>query len=129
MGRTLRARVLTPETAGSSFPASAGRGRAMIEIEQLIQAAEQMADDDPCLPQARRRVRLRTLARLHQMHPNLDQANCTNVMGTVFENLGNVVQWVDENGVHIGNDEPAIRDALLSELRMVLCANLDQSPT
>ena len=101
----------------------------MIEIEQLIQAAEQMADDDPCLPQARRRVRLRTLARLHQMHPNLDQANCTNVMATVFENLENVVQWVDENGVHIGNDEPAIRDALLSELRMVLCANLDQSPT
>jgi len=101
----------------------------MIEIEQLIQAAEQMADDDPCLPQARGRVRLRTLAKLHQMHPNLDQANCTDVMATVFENLGNVVQWVDENGVHIGNDEPAIRNALLSELRMVLCTNLNQSPT
>jgi hypothetical protein len=44
-------------------------------------------------------------------------------MATVLENLGNVVQWVDENGVHIANDEPVIRDALLSELRMVLCAN------
>ena len=39
------------------------------------------------------------------------------------------MQWVDENGVHIANDEPVIRDALLSELRMVLCANLSQSPT
>jgi hypothetical protein len=29
------------------------------------------------------------------------------------------VQWVDENGAQIANDEPVIRDALLSELRMV----------
>jgi hypothetical protein len=41
----------------------------------------------------------------------------------VFENLENIVQWVDENGVHIANDEPVIRDALLSEMRMVLCAD------
>ena len=93
------------------------------QLEQLIQAAEQMADDDPCLPQALGLVRLRTLANLRQNHPNLDQANCTDVMATVFENLGNVVQWVDENGVQIAHDEPVIRDALLSELRLVLCAN------
>ena len=93
------------------------------QLEQLIQAAEQMADDDPRLPEARGLVRLRTLAKLRQTYPNLNQANCTDVMATVFKNLGNVVQWVDENGVHIAIDEPVIRDALLSELRMVLCAN------
>jgi hypothetical protein len=43
-------------------------------------------------------------------------------MATVFKNLENVMQWVDENGVHIPNVAPVIRDALLSELRMVLCA-------
>ncbi|SEP51137.1 hypothetical protein SAMN02990966_07877 [Rhodospirillales bacterium URHD0017] len=93
------------------------------QLEQLIQAAEQMADDDPRLAQARGLVRLHTLAKLRQTYPSLDQANYTDVMTTVFENLGNVVQWVDENGVHIANDEPVLRDALLSELRMVLCAN------
>ena len=97
------------------------------QLEQLIQAAEQMADDDPRLPQARGLVRLRILAKLRQIYPNLDQTNCTDVMATVFKNLGNVMQWVDENGVHIANDEPVIRDALLSELRMVLCADQTRS--
>jgi hypothetical protein len=55
------------------------------QLEQLIRAAEQMADDDPRLPQARGLVRLRTLAMLRQTYPNLDQANCTDVMATVFE--------------------------------------------
>jgi hypothetical protein len=72
-------------------------------------------------------VRLRILAKLRQIYPNLDQTNCTDVMATVFKNLGNVMQWVDENGVHIANDEPVIRDALLSELRMVLCADQTRS--
>ena len=63
------------------------------------------------------------LALLRQSYPSLNQANCVNVIATVLENLGNVMQWVDENGVHIANDEPVIRDALLSELRMVLCAD------
>ena len=98
------------------------------QLEQLIQAAEQMADDDPRLPQARGLVRLRTLAKLRQNYPNLEPANYTDVMATVIENVGNVMQWVDENGVHIATDEPVIRDALVSELRMVLCANLSQSP-
>ena len=88
-----------------------------------------MADDNPRLAQARELIRLRIIAKLRQTYPNLDQANCANVIATVFKNLENIVQWVDENGVHIANDEPAIRDALLSELRMVLCANLSQSPT
>ena len=90
------------------------------QLEQLIQAAAQMADDDPRLAQARGLVRLRTLAQLRQTYPKLDQANCTDVVATVFENLENIVQWVDEDGVHIANDEPVIRNALLSELRMVL---------
>ena len=55
--------------------------------------------------------------------PIWTKPNCTNVIATVFENLENIVQWVDENGAHIADDEPAIRDALMSELRMVLCAN------
>jgi hypothetical protein len=93
------------------------------QLEQLIQAAAQMADDDPRLAQARGLIRLRIIAKLSQAYPHLDQANCANVIATVFENLENIVQWVDENGVHIANDEPVIRDALLSELRMVLCAN------
>ena len=82
-----------------------------------------MADDDPHLPQSRELIHLHTFAKLRQAYPNLDHANCTDVMATVFKNLGNVVQWVDENGVQIANDEPVIRDALLSELRLVLCAN------
>jgi hypothetical protein len=90
------------------------------QLEQLIQAAAQMADDDPRLAQARELIRLRIIAKLRQTYPHLDQANCAHVIATVFENLENIVQWVDENGVHIANDEPAIRDALLSELRMVL---------
>ena len=99
------------------------------QLEQLIQAAAQMADDDPRLAQARELIRLRIIAKLRRTYPHLDQPNCANVIATVFENLENIVQWVDENGVHIANDEPVIRDALLSELRMVLCANLSQSPT
>ena len=93
------------------------------QLEQLIQATEQMADDDPRLAQARELIRLRIIAKLRQTYPNLDQANCTDVIATVFENLENIVQWVDENGVLIAIDEPVIRDALLSELRMVLCAD------
>jgi hypothetical protein len=93
------------------------------QLEQLVQAAAQMADDDPRLAQARELIRLRIVAKLRQTYPNLDQANCANVIAMAFENLENIVQWVDENGVHIANDEPVIRDALLSELRMVLCAN------
>jgi len=87
-----------------------------------------MADDAPPLA-ARELIRLRIIAKLRRTYPHLDQANCAHVIATVFENLENIVQWVDENGVHIANDEPVIRDALLSELRMVLCANLSQSPT
>jgi len=93
------------------------------QLEQLIQAAAQMDNDDPRLVQARDLIRLRIIAKLRQSYPNLNQANCVNVIATVFANLGNVMQWVDENGVHIANDEPVIRDALLSELRMVLCAD------
>src|SRR4051794_12417505 len=93
------------------------------QLEQLIHAAEQMADDDPRLPQARGLVRQHTLANLRQNYPNLDQANCTDVMVTFFKNHGNVMRWVDKDGVHIANDEPVIRDALLSELRIVLCAD------
>jgi hypothetical protein len=93
------------------------------QLEQLIQAAAEMADDDPRLAQARELIRLRILAKLRRTYPNLDQANCANVIAMVFENLENIVQWVDENGVHIANDEPVIRDALLSEMRMVLCAD------
>ena len=43
----------------------------------------------------------------------------------MFENLENIVQWVDDNGVCIANDEPVIRQALLSELRYA--GTLDQS--
>jgi hypothetical protein len=97
------------------------------QLEQLIQAAAQMADDDPRLVQARDLIRLRIVAKLRQAYPNLNQANWVNVIASVFENLGNVMQWVDENGVHIANDEPVIRDALWSELRMVLlCAKQTQ---
>ena len=49
-------------------------------------------------------------------------------MATVFKNLGNVVQWEDDNGGDISMDEPAIHDALLSELRMILFAVPNQSP-
>jgi len=93
------------------------------QLEKLIQAAAQMADDDPRLAQARELIRLRIIAKLRQTYPHLDQANWTDVMAAVFKNLENVMQWVDENGVRIANDEPVIRDALLSEMRMVLCAN------
>ena len=93
------------------------------QLEQLIQAAAQMADDDPRLAQARELIRLRIIAKLRQTYPNLDQTNCTDVIATVFENLENIVQWVDENGVHIANDEPVIRNALLSELRMMIGAD------
>ena len=62
------------------------------QLEQLIQAAAQMADDDPRLAQARGLIRLHTLAKVRQTYPNLDQANCTDVMMTVYKNLGNVMQ-------------------------------------
>ena len=55
-----------------------------------------MADDDPRLVQARDLIRLRIIAKLRQSYPNLNQANCVNVIATVFENLENIVQWVDE---------------------------------
>ena len=93
------------------------------QLEQLIQDAEQMADDDPRLAQARGLIRLRVLAKVRETYPNLDLKTCADVLATVFKNLGNVVQWVDENGLHIADDEPVIRDALLSELQMLLCAN------
>ena len=113
-----------PKLPGPLFSKLTGSCQAMTEqLEQLIQAAAQMADDDPRLAQARELIRLRIIAKLRQTYPNLDQANCANVIATVFENLENIVQWVNENGVHIANDEPVIRDALLSELRMVLCAD------
>jgi hypothetical protein len=98
------------------------------QLEQLIQAAAEMADDDPRLAGARELIRLRIIAKLRHAYPNLDQTNCKDVIATVFDNLENIAQWVDENGVRIPNDEPVIRDALLSELRMVLGATLDQSP-
>jgi hypothetical protein len=41
-------------------------------------------------------------------------------MATIFGTLENVMQWVNENGMHIANDEPVIRRALLGALR---CAN------
>jgi len=66
------------------------------QLEQLIRAAAQMADDDPRLVQARDLIRLRIIAKLRQSYPNLNQANCVNVIATVFENLENIVQWVDE---------------------------------
>lgn len=99
----------------------------MTEIERLIQAVARMADDDPRLAQARELIRLRIIAKLRQTYPNLNQANYANVIATVFENLENIVQWVDDNGVCIANDEPVIRQALLSELRFVVCGTLDQS--
>jgi hypothetical protein len=39
------------------------------QLEQLIQAAAQMVDDDPRLEQAR------IIAKLRQTYPNLDKAN------------------------------------------------------
>ena len=98
------------------------------QLEQLIQAAEQMADDDPRLAQARGLIRLRVLAKLRQTYPDLDLTNCADVMATAFKNLANLVRWEDDKGERIANDEPAIRDALLGELRMVLFANLNQYP-
>ena len=97
------------------------------QLEQLIQAAQQMADDDPRLAQARGLIRLRVLAKLRETYPTLDLTNCADVMATVFKNLGNVVQWEDDKGESISMDEPAIHDALLSELRMILFAVPNQS--
>ena len=99
------------------------------QLEQLVQAAQQMADDDPRLAQARGLIRLRVLAKLRETYPTLDLTNCTEVMAAVFKNLGNLVQWEDDDGERIAMDEPAIHDALLSELRMILFANLNQLPT
>lgn len=93
------------------------------QLEQLIQVAEQMADDGPRLAQARGQIRLRVLARLRETRPSLDQANFADAAATVFANLENLVQWEDEKGRRITNDQPAIRDALVSELRLVLSAN------
>ena len=91
------------------------------QLEQLMQATAQMADDDPHLAQAREVIRVRVIAKLRATYPNLEQANCADVIASVFDNLENMVQWVDENGLHIANDEPMLRDALVSELRMILC--------
>ena len=99
------------------------------QLEQLVQAAQQMADDDPRLAQARGLIRLRVLAKLRETYPTLDLTNCTDVMAAVFKNLANLVQWEDDDGERIAMDEPAIHDALLSELRMILFANLNQLPT
>ena len=41
------------------------------QLEQLIQAAEQMANDDPRLAQIRGLIRLRVLAKLRETYPNL----------------------------------------------------------
>ena len=60
------------------------------QLEQLIQAAAQMADDDPRLAQARELIRLRVIAKLRQTYPNLDQENCANVIAAVIENLENI---------------------------------------
>lgn len=90
------------------------------QLEQLIQAAERMADDDPRLAQARELIRLRVLAKLRKTYSDLDLTNCAEVVATVLKNLSNLVQWEDDNGVPIANDHPAIRDALLRELRMLL---------
>ena len=98
------------------------------QLEQLIQAAQEMADDDPRLAQARGLIRLRVLAKLRETNPTLDLTNCADVMATVFKNLGNHVQWQDDNGESISMDEPAIHDPLLSELRMILFAGLNKSP-
>jgi hypothetical protein len=93
------------------------------QLEQLIRAAAEMVDNDPRLAQARALIRLRIIAKLRQTYPNMGQANYTDVIAKVLENLENIVQWVDDNGVRIPNDEPVIRDALLSELRMLLSAD------
>ena len=90
------------------------------QLEQLIQAAEQMADDDPRLTQARELIRLRVLAKLRKTHPNLDLTSCAQVVATVLKNLANLVQWEDDKGVRIADDHPALRDALVSELRMLM---------
>jgi hypothetical protein len=112
-----------------------GNGKTMCamtnneQLAKLIQAAEQMADDDPRLTQTRALIRLLVLAKLRETYPDLDLTNCADVMATVFKNLANLVQWEDDKGVRLANDQPAIRDALLSEIRMLLFANLNQSPT
>jgi hypothetical protein len=79
--------------------------------------------------QARGLIRLCVLAKLRKTYPTLDLTNCTDVVATVFKSLGNHVQWEDDDGERIAMDEPAIHDALLSELQMILFANLNQLPT
>ena len=98
------------------------------QLDQLIQAAEQMANDDPRLAQIRGLIRLRVLAKLRETYPNLDLTDCADVMAMVFKDLGKLLQWEGDKGERITNDRPAIRDALLRELRMVLLTNLNQSP-
>ena len=90
------------------------------QLEDLIRAAEQMADDDPRLTQARGLIRHRVLAKLRKSCPDLDLTSCADVMATAFKNLEDRVQWEDDNGARIANDHPAIRDALLSEIRMLM---------
>ena len=99
------------------------------QLEQLIQAAEQMADGDPRQAQRRALIQLRVLARLRANYPYLDLTNWADVMTAIFKSLEVLVQWEDDNGVRIANDHPTIRDVLLSELRMVLLANLNESST
>ena len=70
-----------------------------------------MADDDPRLPQTRGLIRLRVLAELRETYPDLELTNCAEVVATVFKNLSKLVQWEDDKGVRIADDQPAIRDA------------------
>ncbi|GEP61645.1 hypothetical protein [Reyranella soli] len=90
------------------------------QLEQLIQAAEQIADDDPRLVQARELIRLRVLFKLRKTYPELDLANCAQVVATVLKNFSNLMQWEGDEGVRIANDHPALREALVSELRMLM---------
>jgi hypothetical protein len=52
--------------------------------------------------------------------PDLELTNCAEVVATVFKNISELVQWEDDKGVRIADDQPAIRDALLSELRRLV---------
>ena len=55
------------------------------QLDQLIQAAEQMANDDPRLTQIRGLIRLRVLAKPRETYPNLDLTDCADVMAMVFK--------------------------------------------
>ena len=63
---------------------------------------------------------MRVLAKLRKANPDLDLTNPAQVVATVLKNLSNLVQWEDDRSVRIANDHPAIREPLLSELRMLM---------